>query len=149
MGRWGTLIAIAAVLLPASARGLTTNQVALVDRPSGNAPLPYNGAAFGSVERKAISANGCEIVFESDSDPLFAGDENGARNLYRYSRCTTPTLVQVNTSSSGVPAEFGSTVFGESISSDGNRVAFLSNSKTLDPLSAGSPQVYVKDLTSG
>ena len=105
MGRRGMLIAVAALLLPASAQALTTNQTVLVDRPSGDAPLPYDGAGRGFVEGKNISANGCYVLFVSDSDPLFAGDDNGARNIFRYSRCGGPALVQVNTSSSGVPAE--------------------------------------------
>jgi Tol biopolymer transport system component len=143
------LAAIVALVLPATATALTANQVVLVDRPSGDAPLLYDGAGRGFIQAKAISADSCYILFVSDSDPLFAGDDNGARNLYRYSRCGGPTVVQVNTSSSGVPAEFGTTSAGASISDDGNRVAFRAASQTLDPLSDGSDQVYVKDLTTG
>ena len=144
------LAVTAAALVPAAAaQALTTNQVVLVDRPSGSAPLLYDGAGRGFIQSKAINADGCYVLFVADSDPLFAGDDNGARNLYRYSRCGGPTVVQVNTSSSGVPAEFGTTSAGASISDDGNRVAFQANSRTLDPLSDGSDQVYVKDLTSG
>jgi Tol biopolymer transport system component len=149
MRRRGAAVAIVALALPASAAALTVNQTVLLDRPSGDAPLPYDGAGRGFVQAKSISADGCYIVFSADSDPLFAGDDNGARNLFRYSRCGGPTVVQVNTSSSGVPAEFGTTSAGASISDDGNRVAFRSASKTLDPLSDGSPQIYVKDLTTG
>jgi hypothetical protein len=150
MGRLGTLAAIAALLVTAaSAQALTVNEAVLVDRPSGGVPLPYDGAGRGFVESKAISTDGCFVLFVSESDPLFAGDDNGARNLYRYSRCGAPAVAQVNTSSSGVPAEFGTTSGGASISADGTRVAFTSDSRTLDPLSDGSDQVYVKDLATG
>ena len=150
MWRRGAVVAIVELALPASATALTTNQTVLLDRPSGDAALPYDGAGRGFVQAKSISADGCYVVFVADSDPLFAGDDNGARNLFRYSRCGGPTVVQVNTSSSGVPAEFGTQPAPEpTISDDGNRVAFRADSKTLDPQSDGSPQIYVKDLTSG
>src|SRR3954453_22330413 len=149
MRRRGTLIALAALLLPASAWGLTTNQTVLVDRPSGDAPLPYDGAGRGFVAPKAISADGCYVVFVADSDPLFAGDDNGARNIYRLSRCGAGGLVLVNASASGAPAEFGSQNTSASIPADGNRISFTSTSATLEPESNGSTQVYVKDLTSG
>src|SRR6478735_894361 len=103
MGRRGMLMAVAALLLPASAQALTANQTVLVDRLSGDAPLPY--------------------------------DDSG--------------LALVSSSSTGVPAEFGSQNTGPSISADGTRVAFASNSKTLTPESDGSEQIYVKDLTTG
>src|SRR6188472_1851473 len=108
MGRRGMLLAVAALLLPASAQALTANQTVLVDRPSGDAPLPYDGAGRGFIDGKAISADGCYVVFVSDSDPLFAGDDNGARNIYRLSRCGGGGLVLVSSSSAGVAAEFGS-----------------------------------------
>src|SRR4051794_28691784 len=149
MKRWGTLRAVAALFLPADAEALSTNQTVLVDRPSGGAPLFYDGSERGFVQAKAISADGCHVLFVADSDALFAGDDNGARNLFRFSRCGSPQIVQVNTSSTGLAAELGTTSAGASISDDGNRVAFRADSKTLDPLSDGSDQVYVKDLTSG
>jgi Tol biopolymer transport system component len=143
------LMAVAALLLPASAQALTANQTVLVDRLSGDAPLPYDGAGRGFIEGKAINTNGCYVVFIADSDPLFAGDDNGARNIYRLSRCDDSGLALVSSSSTGVPAEFGSQNTGPSISADGTRVAFASNSKTLTPESDGSEQIYVKDLTTG
>jgi Tol biopolymer transport system component len=149
MWRRGTLAAVVLLALPTAAQALITNQTVLVDRLSGAADLPYDGAGRGFIQPKAISADGCFVLFVADSDPLFAGDDNGARNLFRYSRCGAPTVVQVNTSSSGVPAEFGTTSAGASISNDGNRVAFTSNSASLDPQSVGSDEVYVKDLTTG
>src|SRR4051794_17520169 len=133
MKRRGTLGVIVALLVPADAQALTVNQTVLVDRLSGGAPLPYDGAGRGFVRGKAISADGCYVVFVSDSDPLFAGDDDGARNLSRYSRCGGSPIVQVNTSSSGIPAEIGSTSANASISDDGQRVAFQSDSKTLHP----------------
>ena len=149
MKRRGTLGVIVALALPADAQALTANQTVLVDRLSGGAPLPYDGAGRGFIQGKAISADGCYVLFVSDSDPLFAGDNDAARNLYRYSRCGAPQVVQVNTSSTGVPAEAGTTSAGASISDDGTRVAFQSNSRTLHPLADGSDQLYVKNLTSG
>ena len=64
------LMAVAALLLPASAQALTANQTVLVDRLSGDAPLPYDGAGRGFIEGKAINTNGCYVVFIADSDPL-------------------------------------------------------------------------------
>jgi len=136
--------------LPAgSAYALAPNQTVLVDRPSGNAALPYDGAGRGFVEAKGISSNGCFVLFVSDSDPLFDGDDNSARNIFRLSRCGTPGRTLVNTSDTGVPAEFGTQNTTASISSDGTRVAFTSNSKMLEPESDGRDEVYVKDLTTG
>src|SRR3954447_5549339 len=108
MRRRGALIALAALLRPASAWGLTTNQTVLVDRPSGDVPLPYDGAGRGFVAPKAISADGCCVVVGADSDPLFAGDNTGPRNICRLSRCGAGELVLVIASDSGAPAEFGS-----------------------------------------
>src|SRR5262245_12944194 len=149
MKRRRTLWAVAALFLPADAEALSTNQTVLVDRPSGDAPLLYDGSGRGFVQTKAINADGCYVLFVADSDALFDGDDNGGRNLFRFSRCGPPQIVQVNTSSTGVPAELGTTSAAASISDDGNRVAFQAGSKTLDPLSDGSDQIYVKDLTTG
>jgi Tol biopolymer transport system component len=146
----GVIAAIVLLALPAAAaQALGPNATILVDRPSGNAALPYDGAGRGFIESKAISANGCFVLFVADSDPLFAGDDNMGRNLYRLSRCGGPTLVQVNTSDTGIPAEGLTTNALSSISADGTRVAFQSNAKTLEPGADGSDQIYVKDLTTG
>src|SRR5438105_3585988 len=103
----GAIVAAVLLLAPvATAAAIGPKATVLVDRLSGDAPLPYDGSGRGFAESKGLSANSCFALFVADSDLLLPGDDNGARNLYRLDRCGgTPAVVQVNTSTGGLPAE--------------------------------------------
>ncbi len=97
---------LGALLFAAPSIAVPAGSTVVPDRPSGFGTLPFDGAGFSSIEAHAISGNGCFVVFESRSDALLPGDDNGAHNVYRVDRCTAGNpIVQVNTTSAGVPQD--------------------------------------------
>jgi hypothetical protein len=143
---------LGALVLPAAASAIPLGATALVDRPTGLGALPFDGAGRAEADLHAISANGCFVVFAGTGDALLPSDDNAAFNVYRLDRCTAGNpIVQVNTTSTGTPAEAGSSSFAPSISSDGRKVAFLSDSHVLDAAATtlGRSQIFVKDLQTG
>src|SRR5207244_1420468 len=97
--------------------------------------------------RKALSADGCKVVFESGNDEL-PGPATQS-NVYLVDRCAAGRPVTlVNTTAGGVPSDDGAVA--PSISADGARVAFTTYAPNLLP--AGTTArigVVVKDLTTG
>ena len=143
---------VGALLLAVPADAVPAGSTLLVDRPSGFGALPFDGAGRSRINTHAISENGCFVVFESTGDDLVTTDDNAAQSVYRVDRCTAGNpIVQVNTTSAGVPSEAGSAAFDPSISSDGRRVAFQSGSHVLDAgaTTLGRSQIFVKDLQTG
>ena len=99
----------------------------------------------GASDWPAISADGCRVVYESNSTNLVTNDTNAANDVFMLDRCANPnqpttTLVSVN--SSGVQAN------GESksadISADGNIIVFWSSGTNLGV--AEQAQIYRRDL---
>jgi Tol biopolymer transport system component len=125
----------------------------LVDRPSGFGALPFDGAGHSQIGPHALSGDGCFAVFESTADSLLSTDEDAVnQSVYRVDRCTPGNpIVQVNTTASGTSAEADSSTLDPTISSDGRRVAFVSDSRALGggATSGGRAQVFVKDLQTG
>lgn len=139
-------LAVALMLAP-PARAATV----LVDRPPGFGPLPFDGVGESEVSAGALSSDGCFVVFSSHSDVLSATDDNAAENVFRLDLCSAGSpLAQVNTSSSGTPAEPFSDNEGATISADGRYVAFSSDAGNLVPgVTARQDQIFVKDLATG
>ena len=149
--RWARLLATSFVLaVPTDAAAVGDGGTAVIDRPSGFGALPFDGISDSHIGPRTISANGCFIVFESENDALFAGDENGAANIYRKDRCSPGhPLVQVNVSSAGAQPEPGREATVPSISANGRHVAFISDAPSLSPDANGAPMVWVKDMQTG
>lgn len=95
----------------------------------------------------AISGDGRYVAFASDSDNLVAGDTNDVDDVFVRDRAAG-TTVRVSVDSNEVEVLDPSNE--PSISADGTKVAFVSDSDDLDPLDGnGSSDVYVRDLTAG
>ena len=141
------LVLVVALLLASPAQAGTV----LVDRPSGFGALPFDGVGDSEVGANALSSDGCFVVFSSHSDVLSATDDNAAENVFRLDLCRAGSpLAQVNTSSSGIPAEPFSDNEGATISADGRYVAFSSDAGNLVPgVTAGQDEIFVKDLATG
>ena len=94
----------------------------------------------------AMSADGNTIAFVSDADDLVANDTNDNSDV--FVRTVSP-----NTMSRATTKANGAQVYGgpgsPSITGDGTKVAFASNSSDLDPGGTGQPQVFVKVRASG
>jgi Tol biopolymer transport system component len=149
--RGALVLATAALLvLPAAASAITDGSIALIDRPSGFGALPFDGVANSSTQRHAISADGCFVVFESENDALFLGDENTVRNIFRKDRCSPGhPLVQVNVSATGQQPAPGAEADEATISASGRYVAFRSDETSLHPDADGTRQLFVKDMDTG
>jgi hypothetical protein len=134
-----------------SAQAVPTGSTTLIDRPAGFGALPFDGQGDTKVWRHSLSADGCFVVFESESDDLLATDEDSARNVYRQDRCTADTKpVQINTTAAGAPAQAGSDSSDPTISTDGRYVAFSTGATNLDPAASElRKQVMVKDMSTG
>ncbi len=127
-------------------RNLNNGSITLVSRGANNQPA--NG---GSVEG-VISADGAFVTFLSDSTNLAvtgANSNNSIQQAYRWERATgIIRLVSVNAAGDNGSA-FG--VENLTISQDGTRIAFTSNSQDL--LNAfvdgnGGSDVFVRDLVA-
>ena len=149
----GILAAALALLVAAAPAGaVSVGGTVLVDRPTGTGPLPFDGTRSSGIDAHALSGDGCFVVFESQGDALLTTDDNAAGNVYRLDRCSPGNpIVQVNTAADGTPAEAGSFSFDTSISSDGRKVAFRSDSHVLDAggTTNGRAEVFVKDMQTG
>ncbi len=86
--------------------------------------------ANGQSSKPSISANGNVVAFESDSDNLVADDTNFSLDIFVRNR-SNGTTERVSVNSDG--DESNSSSFNPSISSDGTKVAFLSDSSNLVP----------------
>ena len=130
--------------LPGATLAAPDGSTGVVDRPSGFGALPFDGISGSDVGSRSISANGCFVVFESENDALFSGDENDSGNIFRKDRCSPGHPVeQVNVGADGTqPAAAGSFADTPSISANGRFVAFESDT-------GGDEQAYVKDMQTG
>lgn len=122
--------------------------VFLHDRRSGVTTLvsraPDGAPADAGAEDPTISANGRVVAFDSASSNLVDGDTNGMRDVFAWDRALDGT-VRVSVSDAGDQVVAPS--FGASISEDGDRVAFTSESRRLVPGDEnGFPDVFVRDL---
>src|SRR4051812_10288854 len=153
MWRWGASGAVLVVLLALAptAGAVPAGSTVLVDRPSGDGALPFDGAGFSFLDRHAMSQDGCYVAFSSDSDAMFAGDDDAATNVFRARVCAPHIEVeQVNTTSAGVPSHAVAAINGASISADGRYVVFTTRAKDLDPAAtSGANEVYRKDMVTG
>jgi len=138
-----------ALIGPASAVAALNGGVELVDRPSGFGPLPFDGADEASVDRHALSLDGCRVAIESNNDVLSALDDDSQGDVFVIDRCAAghPAIL-ASATAAGVPADGDS--FSPSISADGTRVAFTTTARNLLPPGATVRHaVVVKDLQSG
>jgi Tol biopolymer transport system component len=137
------------LLGPASALAVPDGGIELVDRPSGFGPLPFDGINEASVDRHAMSDNGCFVVIESDNDVLSALDDDDDGDIFRVNRCVPGHPAElVSTTPAGVPADGDS--FSPSISADGKKIAFTTTARNLlPPGTTVNHAIVVKDMDTG
>jgi WD40-like Beta Propeller Repeat len=112
--------------------GLT--DVFLADTQTGDITLVSAGiggeAADGPSGLPDISADGRYVVFETTADNIIAADANGtASDIVRYDATNGDVVLISRRGLAGVQGDADS--FGATISADGTRVAFLSQSTNL------------------
>ena len=112
-----------------------------------SAGVQANGPSF----YPALSGNGRFVAFSSAASNLVAGDTNGLVDVFVHDRETgTTTLVSVSSAEEqGDNASSGA--WPPSLSSDGSRIAFLSDAENLAPgipAESGS-HVFVRDVGAG
>ena len=104
-----------------------------------------NGASFG----QAISADGDFVAFQSEASNLVGTDTNGEPDVFlRNLQAGTTTLLSINYA--GTDTGDGTGSFAPlAISSDGNRVAFASNSSNLVVTDTNANRdILVRDVVS-
>ncbi len=102
----------------------------------------------GNSADASISADGSEVVFQSDASNLVATDTNNATDVFVRSLTTGMTsLVSANISNTD-SGDFES--FGPVLSGDGNHVVFLSHADDLQSIHKHNElvDVYERDLTT-
>jgi len=104
----------------------------------------------GNSSWAALSSDGTTVAFQSDATNLVANDTNGTWDVFVRDRATG-IVTRVNVDSAGLEAN-AYTFFNsaQSISFDGNRVAFSSYASNLVASdTAGHLDVFVHDCSSG
>jgi len=98
---------------------------------------------------QAISDDGRTVAFESSATNLVAGDTNGVKDVFVYSRATgTAVTIRVSVNSSGDQADGESRVV--SMTGDGRYVVFESDATNLVAGdNNGVTDIFVRDLTAG
>ena len=103
--------------------------------------------ANGNSEGYAISADGTQVLFDSDADNLVDGDTNRAYDVF-VKNIETGVVTRASTNKDGSEANGAS--FGGSFSADGTKVLLSSLATNLSLNDENSIQdVFVKDLTTG
>jgi hypothetical protein len=125
-------------------RDLSANTTTLLSRANGASGAKGNGPSGFP----GLSANGQTVVFESASTNLAAGDTDTFNDIYvRDIAAGTTTLASRATGAAGVSGN-GSHLL-PSISADGTRVAFQTNSTNLAPADTDdTSDIFVRDLPS-
>jgi hypothetical protein len=124
-------------------------QTDLDSRPTGTGPLAGSGADSGlSVSGREVSADGRYVVFSSKADGMAPDDSDSVANVYRRDLVTGETqLVSRAGGAGGAPGSADSS--NASISSDGNVVAFESDSENLVPGDVnGKRDIFVRDASA-
>ena len=116
----------------------TTNRISL-------GPVTAQGNAHSVMPR--ISADGCQVAFESDATNLVVGDTNLATDIFAYD-CQTGTISRVSVASDGSEANDRS--YDGAISANGRFVTFASGAGNLVANDAnGWVDIFVRDRQSG
>ncbi len=101
--------------------------------------------ARGSSRHASLSADGMTVAFDSDAAGLVTGDTNGKTDVFLRRRARQETL---RVSLNGARQVSGSS-YEPSLSSSGDRVAFLSDAPDLAGKLAGFSDAYLRDVAAG
>ena len=123
-------------------RDLTTGTTTLVSVDSGGTQ------SNGSSSTASLNADGTRVAFSSNATNLVAGDTNGVFDVFVRDLATGTTVRASVSNSTG--AQSNNPSFNTSLSADGTRVAFSSNSSNLVAGDTNAKaDVFVRDLTTG
>jgi Tol biopolymer transport system component len=128
-------------------RDLQTNTTTLVSRASGATGAVGDGGSFDP----SISPDGRYVAFDSEADNLDPESDDDVSDVFvRDLQQHTTTLVSRASGPAGTVGDGVDGSFLPSISTDGRRVAFESDSENLDPDSNDAVyDVFVRDLQAG
>ena len=98
----------------------------------------------GDAVAPAISSDGRQVAFQSESDNLVAGDTNGRWDMFLRDRLTG-TTERVSVASNGAQGNADSGIQGPAISADGRYVAFDSLASFVEADANSWNDVYVRD----
>lgn len=122
-------------------KDLVTGDIALAS--TSDTGVKSNGNSF----EPSISADGTKVAFYSNASNLDPADTDTGNDIY-VKDLSTGAITLASTSDAG--ASFEDNNLYPSISADGMKVAFQSSSNWFDPADMdGSPDIYVKDLSTG
>lgn len=140
-------VTVAALAAP-SAVAVPAGSTALIDRPAGDAALPFDGFRYSILQsRQSMSADGNLVVFESDSDALHAGEgDKTERYVYLRDRAAG-TTTNVCRTTAGALGDRGCNEVA--ISPNGRYVAFRTASTNFGSGSPSLGLIYRRDLQTG
>ena len=137
---------------PAVSSGTITN-VYVRDMVAGTTTLASVNVAGtdggdGNSSDSTISADGSEVVFQSDANNLVAQDTNNATDVFVRNLTTGVTSLVSANQTNTVSGDFAS--FSPVLSGDGNHVVFLSHADDLQSIHKHNlfVDVYERDLTT-
>lgn len=144
-GRYVAFASDASNLVADDTNGAT--DVFVYDRQAGTLERVSVGAdavqADGASREPVISADGRYVAFTSDATNLVTGDTNGEMDVFVRDR-VAGTTTRVSVASDGTQSDAPS--WAPSISADGQRIAFLSDSTLLVTDANTYADVFVHDL---
>jgi Tol biopolymer transport system component len=148
----GTKVAFATSVANLDPRDTDTNfDVYVKDLTTGELTLASTSEAGvkanGGVGAARLSGDGTKVAFGGQATNLHPNDVTNDDDVY-VKNLINGNIKLASTSTAGVKGNRGGSI--TSLSGDGRRVAFISNSTNFDPRATNTDlQVYVKDLPTG
>jgi Tol biopolymer transport system component len=143
-GRYLVFSSLAANLVADDTNGV--EDIFVLDRDTGQVNRVSVDSAGNQGDRASkrprISTNGRYVVFESEATNLVADDSNGVADVFRHDRQTGETIRVSLFDNGTVEGPFAS--LWPSISSDGDRVAFVTESDLVGDDTNGVADAYVR-----
>jgi Tol biopolymer transport system component len=128
----------------------TNNDVYVKNLDTGNLTLASTSDTGAKANNNnfsvSLSTDGTKLAFHSRATNLDPVDTDTLEDVY-VKNLSSGNVDLASTSDTGVKSS--SSALFPSLSSDGTKVAFASDSSNLDPADAADYDVYVKDLTTG
>jgi Tol biopolymer transport system component len=126
-------------------RDTTRRRTTMVSVTTGG--VPQNRAVSAPFRQvSSLSANGKEVVFDSNANNLVRNDVNGSTDVFLHNMATRRTTL-ISENSTGY--EGNSASFDPSLSADGTKVIFESLATNLAGGGGAGENIYERDLSLG